>query len=218
MNLAESTNLQGKPETQANAKNPPATMALTDPSKKSASEASDSHPNTLQTCSPSIPLDPAESTGHHASESEPSTKIPSLKSFFDLTIIRTYDNSKKFMNDAAFYLTPDDVLYFCKVEREKQTFSDFYEALEPVPDEEIYPLVPTDIPLMIAPENLDESSAFIKPPGFMSYDNLKGTDVLSKILLSEVNSPISFLKWSRGSFILTAPLRHPFKNHNANSF
>lgn len=112
MNLAESTNLLGEPRTQADAKTPPTTIALTDPSKKLASEASNSQPNTPQVCSP---LDPAEPKGHHASKSEPRTKIPSVKSLDDLLIVKVYDGySNTHMYDAAYHTTLDDVMYFCK--------------------------------------------------------------------------------------------------------
>lgn len=192
MNLAESTNLLGELEAQADAKTPPAITAPTEPSKSITSEASDLQPNTPQVSSSSTPLNPPELTGHYASESEPSTKIPSLKSFHDLLVLKSYDDSKMHMHDTAYHVTPDDIMYFCKLEKEQSTFSDFYEALKPVPDEELYPLVPADIPLTIAPENLDEPSVFIKRHGFIHYEDSQGTDILSKTLLSEVNSQFFF--------------------------
>lgn len=187
-NLAGSANLLGEPETQVDAKTPPATMTLTDPNKKTASEAPDSQPNTSHVCSPSTPLDHAESMVHHANKSEASTRIPSVKSFDDLQVMISHDESKTYMYTTAYHATSDDIMYFCQLDKKRPAFSEFYEALEPVPDEELYPLVPADIPLTIAPENLDESSAFIKRHAFVHYEDAKGTDLLPKILLSEVNS------------------------------
>lgn len=72
---------------------------------------------------------------------------------------------------------------------------------EHINDDEIYPVVPKGVALTIAPDELDDTSAFIKRPGLNCYEDVKGTDYVPNALLVEAliaeqvsrrNTPISF--------------------------
>ncbi|CAM1509511.1 Fc.00g032500.m01.CDS01 [Cosmosporella sp. VM-42] len=65
------------------------------------------------------------------------------------------------------------------------SLEEFSAALEYVKDEEIYPEVPKDVALTIAPDNLDDASAFVKRPGLNCYETMKGSDFIPKELLQE---------------------------------
>ncbi|KAF4631209.1 hypothetical protein G7Y89_g6923 [Cudoniella acicularis] len=149
INLAESMNPMGDPETQAGTKSPSASIALTEPTAKAASEVSDSQPNIPRRRSTSTALNPTEPT-NRTSKSEPGAKLPSVKSYEDLTVIFPWDLETNMpLFTTAYHVAPDDVMYF-------------------------------------SPENLDDSLVYIKRHAFGQCDDTKGTDALSKILLSEV--------------------------------
>jgi hypothetical protein len=50
------------------------------------------------------------------------------------------------------------------------TLAGYSAALEHIKDNEVYPEIPTDTQLTIAPEGLDDSSAFVKRPGLDCYE------------------------------------------------
>ncbi|KAI0552841.1 kinase-like domain-containing protein [Xylaria curta] len=88
----------------------------------------------------------------------------------------------------TFYtLTPEDELFFGESTKGKrELFLEQYRALlKRVDDEEIYPQVPTDLQLTIAPAELDDSNVFIKRPGLNCYESIKGTDYVPKSVLDE---------------------------------
>jgi serine/threonine protein kinase len=58
-------------------------------------------------------------------------------------------------------------------------------ALEHIRDDEIYPEVPTNTQLTIAPESLGDSSAFVKRPGLNCYETRKGSNYIPRALLDE---------------------------------
>lgn len=94
-------------------------------------------------------------------------------------------NTSKYV---TFYLvTNDDKVYFGQSWKKKRdiTLAEYSAALELVGDEEIYPEVPADIELTIAPKSLDDSSAYVKRPGLNSYETMKGTNYIPKAFLDE---------------------------------
>jgi serine/threonine protein kinase len=115
---------------------------------------------------------------------------PLVKSPQDLTISEAFDVGATEAKYVTFYLvTPEDRLYFGQLFKSKKeiTPAEYHSALEYVPDSEIYPMVPEtlDNPLTIAPDALDDVSAFIKRPGINSYEEMKGSDFIPKGLLQE---------------------------------
>jgi hypothetical protein len=50
------------------------------------------------------------------------------------------------------------------------SLDEFAASLEPIPDQYIYPKLPTDSAVTVAPDDIDESAAFIKRTGVTRYD------------------------------------------------
>ncbi|KAK3379052.1 kinase-like domain-containing protein [Lasiosphaeria ovina] len=105
---------------------------------------------------------------------------------------RGFDQGASTAKYVTFYMVaPEDELYFGQLFRPKKeiTLADYNAALEyvpdSVPDSEIYPEVPKDTALTIAPDHLDDTSAFIKRPGLNSYESMKESDFVPKGLLEE---------------------------------
>jgi hypothetical protein len=115
-------------------------------------------------------------------------KPPVVTSLQDLAIIEAWDSEANQPKYVTFYLvTPDEEVYFGQSTKNKRdlTLAEYGSALQHVKDEEIYPGVPNDITLTIAPDELDDTSAFIKRPGLNCYETMKGTDYIPKVLLEE---------------------------------
>ncbi|PNY25979.1 Serine/threonine-protein kinase/endoribonuclease IRE2, partial [Tolypocladium capitatum] len=74
-------------------------------------------------------------------------------------------------------------------------------ALQYVRDEEIYPRVPADIDLTIAPKTLDDTSAFVKRPGLSCYETTKGSDFVPRAVLDETIVMEQISKSPRPHFI-----------------
>ncbi|KAI0538685.1 kinase-like domain-containing protein [Xylaria digitata] len=113
---------------------------------------------------------------------------PILTSLQDLIILEALDPETDELKYVTFYhITSDDYLYFGQLYTQKKNISlaDYSLALEHVRDEEIYPLVPEGIPLKIAPNNWDDTTAFIKRPGLNCYETMRGSDYIPKEILQE---------------------------------
>ncbi|EPE34776.1 Protein kinase-like (PK-like) [Glarea lozoyensis ATCC 20868] len=113
---------------------------------------------------------------------------PVVTSLRDLTIIEAWDtktNSPKYVT--FYYITQDERVYFGQSSKNKRdiTLDEFSAALEPVRDDELYPEVPTTISLTIAPAELDDHTAFVKRPGLVFYEEMKGTSYIPNNLLDE---------------------------------
>ncbi|KAK0620983.1 kinase-like domain-containing protein [Immersiella caudata] len=88
----------------------------------------------------------------------------------------------------TFYLiTPEDELFFGQLFKSKKEIAleEYQNALQHVPDSEVYPLIPPNVTLTTAPPDLDDVSAYIKRPGLISYETFKGTDFVPKSVLEE---------------------------------
>ncbi|KAI8947836.1 kinase-like domain-containing protein [Xylaria longipes] len=117
-----------------------------------------------------------------------SAGAPPVTSFQDLTIIEAFDPGSNKPKYTTFYsLTPGDELFFGESTKGKRELSleEYRALLKRVGDEEIYPQVPTNLQLTIAPAELDNSNAFIKRPGLNCYESMKGTNHVPKSVLDE---------------------------------
>ncbi|KAF7534119.1 hypothetical protein G7Z17_g13403 [Cylindrodendrum hubeiense] len=115
-------------------------------------------------------------------------KPPTITSYQDLSIIESWDSKTNTPKYVTFYhVTSDEVVYFSQSFKNKReiTFAEFTSALKLIEDEEIYPEVPKDIELTIAADHWDDISAWIKKPGLIAYEELKGTDYVPKEVLNE---------------------------------
>jgi serine/threonine protein kinase len=119
---------------------------------------------------------------------ETSNKPPVVASLQDLTIIEAWDSEKDTSKYITFYVvTPDEEVYFGQSSKNKRdmTLAEYSAALERVEDHELYPECPAGTDLMIAPEELNDSCAYIKRPGLNCYEDVKGTNFITKALLDE---------------------------------
>ncbi|KAI0454380.1 kinase-like domain-containing protein [Xylaria acuta] len=117
-----------------------------------------------------------------------STDAPIITSFRDLTIIEAFDPEADKPKYTTFYaLTPEDELFFGESTKGKRELSleEYRALLKRVGDDEIYPQVPADLQLTIAPAELDDSNAYIKRPGLNCYESMKGTNYVPKSVLDE---------------------------------
>ena len=88
----------------------------------------------------------------------------------------------------TFYnINHDEHVYFGQSSKNKRdiTLDEYSAALKPVRDDELYPTIPTDVSLTIAPADLDDHTAFVKRPGFVCYEEMKGTSYIPSVLLNE---------------------------------
>ena len=83
-----------------------------------------------------------------------------------------------------FHITPNEEVYFGQSSQNKRdiTLSEYVPALRYVQDEEIYPQVPENTTLTIAPDDLDDASSFIKGQGLNCYETMRGTDYIPCVL------------------------------------
>lgn len=116
-------------------------------------------------------------------------KTPLVQSLQDLNLVEAIQTGTNDVKYVTFYhITAEEEVYFGQSFKPKReiTMEEFNAALEHVPDREIYPEVPEDVPLTIAPDELDDTSAYIKRPGLNSYEYMeKGSTSLAKGLLQE---------------------------------
>lgn len=120
---------------------------------------------------------------------ESEKKPPAVESLQDLEIIEAWDSETDTPKYVTFYyVTQDEEVYFGQSSKNKRdmTLAEYNAALEHVKDDEIYPVAPANIELTIAPENLDNSSVFVKRPGLVCYEIMKGSDFIPKEVLNEV--------------------------------
>lgn len=113
--------------------------------------------------------------------------VPELKSLRDLTIIESFGPRATVAKHTTFYhITSDQKLYFGQTFKNKKdlTLQEFRSSLERIPDEEVYPNIPSQPPLTIAPDNI-ERPTYIKRPGLNSFEDMRGTPFVPKAILQE---------------------------------
>ncbi|KAF3193779.1 hypothetical protein TWF225_009325 [Orbilia oligospora] len=120
---------------------------------------------------------------------EETKKPPTVTSLRDLTIIEAWDWETNKPKYTTFYLvTDDEELWFGESPKNKReiTIEEYNSLLYRVRDDEIYPEIPKDVNITIAPDVLrDGDLVFVKRPGLVSYEEMRGTDYISNALLSE---------------------------------
>ncbi|KAK3314133.1 hypothetical protein B0H66DRAFT_594916 [Apodospora peruviana] len=119
---------------------------------------------------------------------ESSKKPPMLSSVWDMTVYQNFDPGSKESKSVTFYLiTSEDEVFFGQLFKKKKeiTLEEYQNALQQVPDTEIYPMIPSGMTLTTAPPELDDVSACIKRPGLSSYESFKGTEFVPKSVLEE---------------------------------
>lgn len=115
------------------------------------------------------------------------TKAPKLSSLQDLTIIEAWDGDSNAPKYVTFYLvTADEEVWFGQSFKNKReiTLDEYQEALERVPDEDVYPEIPPNTKITLAPDNTN-GPLYIKRPGLNSYETMKGTPFIVKNVLDE---------------------------------
>lgn len=113
---------------------------------------------------------------------------PSIKSLQDLTIIEAWDPaSSKAIYTTFYHVTGDEEVYFGQSPKGKREISldEYQTALQHVRDDEIYPEIPVDEVLTIAPDHLDDTSAFVKRPGLDCYETMRGAPYVPRSVLDE---------------------------------
>lgn len=116
---------------------------------------------------------------------------PTVTSLQNLTIVEAWDSDADSDADSSyvtFYLvTSEEEVYFGESSKNmwEITLEEYASALQRIADDEIYPEVPEDIELTLAPETLDDNSAYIKRPGLSSYETKRGTGFVPRALLDE---------------------------------
>ncbi|CAI6101302.1 unnamed protein product [Clonostachys chloroleuca] len=133
-------------------------------------------------------VDQAQPTTPTASAST-DQKPQLVKSLQDLTIIEHYDRgATKPKATTFFHITADEELYFGETPKSKfdTTIAEFNEALERVPDEDVWPEIPPGTQLTLAPEGLTEESAFLKRPEIISFHpGGSNNDMIPRSILRE---------------------------------
>lgn len=112
---------------------------------------------------------------------------PKPKSLQDLTIIESWDpgaNTPKYVT--FYFITDEEEVYFGQSFKKKKDIKieEYASLLKRIPDEEIFPEIPSDTHVKIAPEHLKDS-AYIKRPGLNGYESMKGTNYITKNVLDE---------------------------------
>lgn len=122
-----------------------------------------------------------------SSQNSTEDQISELKSLQDLTIVESFSPGSTVPKHTTFYhITSDEKLYFGQTSRNKKELSlqEFRHALERIPDEEVYPSIPSQPPLTSAPESIDQPT-YIKRPGLNSFEDMRGTPFVPKAILQE---------------------------------
>ncbi|KXG50348.1 uncharacterized protein PGRI_068390 [Penicillium griseofulvum] len=123
------------------------------------------------------------STGN---ETEIGQTPPLVKSLQDLIIVESWSDGK-LKSTTFYYVTEDEEVFFGHATKNKRemAIAEFNSSLQRVQDQDIYPKIPTDIHLTLAPEGLDASLVHVKRPGLQWYDDMTGTNYLPKAVLDE---------------------------------
>ncbi|KAL5342168.1 kinase-like domain-containing protein [Aspergillus crustosus] len=110
-----------------------------------------------------------------------------VKSLQDLMIVESWTPEGKLKSTSFFHITATDEVFFGRSSKNKRELSiqEFNTALHRVQDEEIYPKVPPDVQLTIAPDDLEDSLIYVKRPGLRWYEDVMGTEYCSKAVLEE---------------------------------
>lgn len=116
------------------------------------------------------------------------TSRPTITSLQDITIAEGFDPDTHELKWTCWYhVTPEEEVWLGESTKGKRRISikEYDEGLQHIPDEEIYPKVPDDFEIRIAPAELNEDSAYVKRPGLTSYIDMKDTSYIPNNLMDE---------------------------------
>lgn len=119
-----------------------------------------------------------------------SIKAPKLTSLQDLTIIEAWcdgrDSERDPPNYVTFYhITADDEIWFGQSFKSKRemTLDEFQAALERIPEANVYPEIPPNTKITLAPlEDKTNGPLFIKQPGLKAYEAMSPDWILKNVL------------------------------------
>ncbi|PHH89197.1 hypothetical protein CDD83_6519 [Cordyceps sp. RAO-2017] len=116
--------------------------------------------------------------------------LPRVKSFGDLAGLwesYTVDLTKLLSVSFAVINDDEEVFYGIYPSKSKHdlTIEDCNAALRHIADDELYPEVPSGVNLTLAPDELDDRSAFVKRPGLHSLESVEGTGFIPRQILDE---------------------------------
>lgn len=96
------------------------------------------------------------------STSNPSDRKPSITSLQDLLILENRTVESEFLYTTFYHCTSDEEVYFGQSFKSQWnlTLAEYNSGLERINDDEIHPKIPEDAALTIAPDTLDDTSAF----------------------------------------------------------
>ncbi|KAK3294813.1 kinase-like domain-containing protein [Chaetomium fimeti] len=117
-------------------------------------------------------------------------KRPEIRNEADLTIWMCMDTVTGVQHTQWYHFTPENETYYGYSDKRRFdiTFDEFVAGLERISDDAIFPEVPTDTQITIAPKSLDADTVHIKRSGLRRYENAeKGSTCGAKDqLLAEV--------------------------------
>ncbi|KAJ6177978.1 hypothetical protein N7519_008439 [Penicillium mononematosum] len=119
-------------------------------------------------------------------QASPENEVELVKSLQDLTIVESWKDGK--LKSTTFYhVTEDEEVSYGYTPKNKRemTIAEFNSSLRRVQDKDIYPEIPTDVQLTLAPEGLGSSLVYVKRPGLQWYEDMIGTNHLPKAVLDE---------------------------------
>ncbi|VUC28869.1 unnamed protein product [Clonostachys rosea] len=111
-----------------------------------------------------------------------------VRSLQDLTIVEHFEHGATNPKTTTFYhISNDEKLYFGETLKSKMetSITDYNSALKRVPDEKVWPEVPADVNLTLAPDNLTEKSAFLKRPKLKAYSSKNDNSLIPRSILKE---------------------------------
>jgi serine/threonine protein kinase len=112
-----------------------------------------------------------------------SSLVPNPTSIDDLFLVEFDDPETKIHQKTFLWMSKDDNVFFGRATTdEEMSLDDYIKALQPVPDEDLFPRVPADAELTIAEEN--KTSSFCKRPGLFQFEPGRDTGT-PKLVLDE---------------------------------
>ena len=115
-----------------------------------------------------------------------SEKKPLIQSLQDLNIVESWSDGK-LKSTTSYHVTENEEVFFGYTPKSKRgtSIAEYNSALQRVQDQDIYPVIPADTHLTLAPEGLAASSIYVRRPGLQWYEEMIGTNYLPKAVLDE---------------------------------
>ncbi|RBR26618.1 uncharacterized protein FIESC28_00615 [Fusarium coffeatum] len=97
------------------------------------------------------------------------TLLATPTSIDDLFLVEYNDLETNNRQRTFLWMSEDDNVFFGRASTNDMTLDDYVQALEPVPDKDLFPELPVDTEITIALD-YDESSSFCKRPGLFQFE------------------------------------------------